>query len=73
MMGKERRASSSVRNDIVNSGIVPSDEKCNWYPTQNGRWLGYYWDLKHQLSSIPNGKMVRLLATIPEARPTLTK
>ena len=59
--------STSVGNDIINSGFVPCDEKCTRHPTQNIRWPGYDWDLKHQFLSIPDEEIVRLLAAIREA------
>ena len=35
-----------------------------WVPGQSLRWLGYQWDLEHNLLSIPVEKMDRLLVSI---------
>ena len=59
--------SSSVRADLVSSGFVPSESKCNWFPTQDIKWLGLDWDLRTPFLSIPKLKIERLPVAIDEA------
>ena len=53
-----------VKSDIINSGLVPNDEKSMWCPNQQLTWLGLDWNLQFQTLSIPQKKIVKLLTSI---------
>ena len=55
-----------VKSDLINSGLVPNDEKCIWCPNQQLAWLGRDWNLQFQTLSIPQ-KIVKLLTSINDA------
>lgn len=57
----------SVQSDLNQSGFVANVEKSIWKPTQCTKWLGFNWDLKTQVLSVPQDKIARLLAKINEA------
>ena len=75
MMAWEPRTSFSscvhqatrVKSDLINSGLVPNDEKSIWCPTQQLTWLGLDWNLQFQTLSIPQKKIVKLLTSINDA------
>ena len=54
----------AVKSDLSQGGFVANSVKSIWVPVQSVRWLGYQWDLKHNLLSIPVEKIDRLLASI---------
>ena len=56
-----------VKSDLINSGLVPNDEKCIWCPNQQLTWLGLDWNLQFQTLSIPQKKIVKLLNSINDA------
>ena len=46
------------------AGFVANSVKSIWVHVQSLRWLGYQWDLEHNLLSTPVEKIDRLLANI---------
>ena len=56
--------SMAVKSDLSQAGFVANSVKSIWVPVQSLRWLGYQWDLKLNLLSIPVEKIYRLLASI---------
>ena len=53
----------AVKSDLSQAGFVTNSVKSTWVPVQSLRWLGYQWDLKHNLLSICVEKIDRLLAS----------
>ena len=45
--------SMAVKSDLSQTGFVANSVKSICVPVQSLRWLGYQWDLKHNLLSIP--------------------
>jgi len=43
------------------SGLVPNKDKCVWSPSQQLDRLGFRWDLKQFLLSVPDRKKIRLV------------
>ena len=56
--------SMAVKSDLSRAGFVANSVKSIWVPVQSLTWLGYQWDLEHNLLSIPAGKIDRLPASI---------
>ena len=56
--------SMAVKSDLSQAGFGTNSVKSIWVPVQSLRWLGYQWDLKDNLLSIPVEKIDRLLARI---------
>ena len=56
--------SMAVKSDSSQAGFVANSVKSIWVAVQSLRWLGYQWDLEHNLLSIPVDKIDRLLASI---------
>ena len=56
--------SMTMKSDLSQAGFVANSVKSIWVPVQFLRWLGYQWDLKPNLLSIPVEKIDRLLASI---------
>ena len=56
--------SMAVKSDLSRAGFVANSVKSIWVPVQSLTWLGYQWDLKHNLLFIPVEKIDRLLASI---------
>ena len=54
----------AVKSDLSQAGFVANSVKSLWVPVQSLRWLGYQWDLRHNLLSIPVEKIDGLLASI---------
>ena len=46
----------AVKSDLSRAGFVANGVKSIWVPVQSLTWLGYQWDLKHNLLFIPVGK-----------------
>ena len=46
----------AVKSDLSRAGFVANSVKSIWVPVQSLTWLGYQWDLKHNLLSIPAEK-----------------
>ena len=56
--------SDIVKKDIILSGLVPNKDKCVWSPSQQLEWLGFRWDLKQCLLSVPDRKLSDLYEMI---------
>jgi len=43
------------------SGLVPNKDKCVWSPSEQLDRLGFRWDLKQFLLSVPDRKQIRFV------------
>ena len=59
--------SLAVKSDLFRAGFVANTQKSIWAPVQSLRWLGYRWDLKHNLLTVPEDKIDKLLVSIDYA------
>ena len=59
--------SLAVKLDLFRAGFVANTQKSIWVPVQSLRWLGYRWDLKDNLLTVPGGKIDKLLVSIHNA------
>ena len=50
--------SSFVKNSLKLSGFVVNEEKSVWHPTQKMIWLGIHLDLKNEVYTIPEERIV---------------
>ena len=48
-------------------GLWQNNQKSSWAPVQSLRWLGYRWDLKDNLLTLPEDKIDKLLVSIDNA------
>lgn len=55
-----------VHSDLVKSGFVPNNDKCQWVPVQALSWLGIFWDFKSNCISIPLDKISRVFQEVGE-------
>ena len=56
--------SMAVKSDLSQAGFIANSVKSIWVPVQSLRWLGYQWNLKHNLLFMPVEKIDRLLASV---------
>ena len=59
--------SLAVKSDLFRAGFVANTQKSIWAPVQSLRWLGYCWDLKDNLLTVPEDKIDKLLVSIDNA------
>ena len=59
--------SLAVKSDLFRAGFVANTQKSIWVPVQSLRWLGYRWDLKDNLLTVPEDKIDKLLMSIDNA------
>ena len=59
--------SLAVKSDLFHAGFVANTQKRIWAPVQSLRGLGYRWDLKDNLLTVPEGKIDKLLVSIDNA------
>ena len=48
-------------------GLWQNNQKSSWAPVQSLRWLGYRWDLKDNLLTVPEDKIEKVLVSIDNA------
>ena len=53
-----------VKSNLSLAGFVANSVKSIWVPVPSLTWLGYQWNLKHNLLSIPLEKIDSLRASI---------
>ena len=53
-----------VKKDIILFGLVPNKDRCVWSPIQQLEWLGFRWELKQCLLSVPDRKLSDLYELI---------
>lgn len=56
--------SLAVKSDLFHSGILANTQKSIWAPVQSLRGLGYRWDLKDNLLTVPEYKINKLFVSI---------
>ena len=61
-----QRDSDFVKNSLISSGFLISDEKSIWTPTQNLEWIGYLWNSSEFSISIPDKRIINLIETIDD-------
>jgi len=59
--------SMAVKLDLFCAGFVANTQKSIWAPVQSLCWLGYCWDLKDNLLTVPEDKIDKLLTSINNA------
>ena len=59
--------SLAVKSDLFRAGFVANTQKSIRAPVQSLRWLGYRWDLKDNLLTVPEDKIEKLLVSIDYA------
>ena len=59
--------SLAVKLDLFCAGFVANTQKSIWAPVQSLRGLGYRWDLKDNLLTVPEDKIDKLLVSIDNA------
>ena len=52
--------SNKVRQDVIDSGFVPQEEKCDWLPSQESVFLGIGINTAEGVLSIPESKIVNI-------------
>ena len=59
--------SMAVKSDLFRARFVANTQKSIWAPVHSLRWLGYCWDLKDNLLTVPEDKIDKLLVSIDYA------
>ena len=59
--------SLAVKLDLVHAGFVANTQKSIWAPVESLCGLGYRWDLKDNLLTVPEDKIDKLLMSIDNA------
>ena len=62
-MGSKKKAEEAakvVRSDLMELGLVLSEEKCQWDPVQRFQWCGFLWDLAEFRVEVPDDKVARI-------------
>ena len=59
--------SLSVKSDLFRASFVANTQKIIWAPVQSLRGLGYRWDLKDNLLTVPEDKIDKLHVSIDNA------
>ncbi|KAK2547600.1 hypothetical protein P5673_032380 [Acropora cervicornis] len=59
--------SLAVKSDLFRVGFVVNTQKSIWAPVQSLRGLGYHWDLKDNLLTVPEDKIDKLLVSFDNA------
>ena len=59
--------SLAVKSNLFRVGFVANTQKSIWAPVQSLRGLGYCWDLKDNLLTVPEDKIDKLLVSIANA------
>jgi hypothetical protein len=55
-----RKESNFVRQDLINFGFLLAEEKCQWEPTQQSIWVGYFWDTCEGLLKVTEERIARV-------------
>ncbi|CAC5361374.1 unnamed protein product [Mytilus coruscus] len=65
--------SNQVRQDLIQSGFVPKNEKSKWSPMKLLVFLGYSIDTNRGTITIPNGRVQKVLKTIADVEYYVSK
>ncbi|XP_053378568.1 uncharacterized protein LOC128548167 [Mercenaria mercenaria] len=48
-----------ARQDLIKFGFLIAEEKCQWEPTQQSVWVGYFWDTRDGILKVTEDRICR--------------